>query len=98
MRNQFFYTRKGEDEKTFKDSFNVDKVIRSITMPDGSTLVLLDDIHERTTESPIIDHKKNKITGTARKRDVYQTEISLDPADAERFDNLTSVDDAKFRV
>jgi hypothetical protein len=99
MRNQFFYTRKeitgGTPENPEyterKDSFNIDAVIRSITMHDGTVLVLLNDIHERTTEQPNINVKTNKVQGTTRKRDVYQSEIYLSPEDGERLHKLTEI-------
>ena len=90
MKNQFFYTRT-DGEKSFTDSFNVTKVIRSITMEDGRTLVLLDDIHERSQDVPDIDLKTNKMKGTKRQRDTYQTEIYLSPEDAVRFEQVTSL-------
>ena len=70
MKNQFFYTRKditgGTPEapefKTYTDSFNVEKVIRSLSIEDGRTLVLLDDLHELTKEVPEINPKTNKVT------------------------------------
>ena len=105
MRNQFFYRRKEKikkvdhstTEETFdyvlrKDSFNLDKVVRSIEMHDGSVLVLLNDIHERTTESPNINTKNNKVNGMVRKRDTYQSEIYLSPEDGERFYKITATD------
>ena len=71
MQNQFFYTRKelvsGTPEnpvfKEFRDSFNINKVVRSITMEDERVLVLLDDLHERAQEVPDIDPKTNKMRG-----------------------------------
>jgi hypothetical protein len=90
MKNQFFYTRV-DGEKTFKDSFNVTKVIRTITMEDGRTLVLLDDIHERSQDVPDIDLKTNKMKGTKRQRDTYQTEIYLSPEDAARFEQIATL-------
>ena len=63
MRTQFFYTRKvtvpggpadTPDTKEVHDSFNLEHVVRSLTMTDGTVLVLLDDIHERTVEQPNI--------------------------------------------
>jgi hypothetical protein len=91
--SQFFYTRKelisGTPEnpelKEFRDSFNVNKVVRTITMEDARTLVLLDDLHERSQEIPDIDPKTGKYKGTRRQRDTFQSEIYLTPADAERF-------------
>jgi hypothetical protein len=99
MKNQFFYTRKeitgGTPEapefKTYTDSFNVNNVIRSISMEDGRTLVLLNDIHERVQEVPEIDIKTNKVRGVKRERNTYQSEIYLDPADGTRFYELTSI-------
>jgi hypothetical protein len=99
MKNQFFYTRKeisgGTPEvpeyKEFRDSFNVDKVIRSITLEDGRILVLFDDMHERAQEVPDVDPKTKKMKGMKRERNIYQTEIFLEPADAQRFFELTSI-------
>lgn len=104
MRKQFFYTRKevveqvtlaGESRepitKERNDSFNIDAVIRSIEMADGTVLVLLDDIHERTTETPNINIKSNKVTGVVRKRDVYQSEIYLSSEDGLRLKKLTEI-------
>jgi hypothetical protein len=90
MKNQFFYTRT-EGEKTFKDSLNINKVVRSITLEDGNTLVLLDDLHERSQEVPDIDPKTNKMKGTKRQRDTFQSEIYLNAEDAARFEQLTSL-------
>lgn len=105
MRQQFFYTRNetvnrvdastGEQKAVQiprKDSFNLDKVVRTIEMHDGTVLVLLNDIHERTTETPNISPKSNKVTGVIRKRDTYQSEIYLSPEDGERFYRQTAVE------
>lgn len=100
MQNQFFYTRKelvsGTPEnpefKEYRDSFNVNKAVRSITMEDGRMLVLLDDLHERVQEVPDIDPKTNKMKGVKRERNTYQSEIYLDPADALRFQKVISID------
>lgn len=90
MKNQFFYTRT-DNEKAYKDSFNISKVVRSITLEDGRTLVLLDDLHERSQDVPDVDLKTNKIKGVKRQRDTFQSEIYLDAADAARFEQLTSL-------
>lgn len=90
MKNQFFYTRT-DGEKTFKDSFNVNKVVRSLTMEDGRTLVLLDDLHERAQEVPDIDLKTNRMKGMKRQKDTFQSEIYLSPEDAVRFEQATSL-------
>lgn len=99
MTNQFFYTRKelvsGTPEnpefKEFRDSFNVNKVVRSLTMEDGRLLILLDDLHERAQMVPDVDPKTNKVKGSKRQKDTFQSEIYLDPADAKRFFDLTAI-------
>ena len=90
MTNQFFYTRKDGD-KEYTDSFNVNKVIRTVQMDEGDLLVLLDDIHERAVETPNINPKTNKMVGITRKRDVYQSEIHLHGEDIERFKKATNI-------
>ena len=99
MTNQFFYTRKelvsGTPEnpefKEYRDSFNVDKVIRTLTVDDGRLLVLMDDLHERSQEVPEIDVRTNKVKAIKRQRNTFQSEIYLDPADAIRFYEATSM-------
>lgn len=99
MKNQFFYTRReisggtpeAPEYKEFRDSFNVNKVIRSITLEDGRILVLFDDMHERAQEVPDVDPKTKKMKGMKRERNIYQTEIFLDVDDAQRFFELVSV-------
>lgn len=90
MKNQFYYTRV-EQETSFKDSFNVEKVVRTVSLEDGRTLVLLDDLHERAQEVPDIDLKTNKMKGTKRQRDTFQSEIYLNAEDAARFEKVTSL-------
>lgn len=92
MNNLFFYTRKvgggtgNGPEKNYTDSFNLNKVIRSIQMDDNELLILLDDIHERSEEVP--DVKNGKMVGKKRERNTYQTEIRLYGEDITRFNNL----------
>jgi len=106
MRTQFFYTRRevvangapsrANEEPIYayrKESFNLTSVIRSIEMSDGTVLVLLNDIHERTTETPNISVKSNKVTGMVRKRDTFQSEIYLTKEDGERFYRAAAVDE-----
>jgi hypothetical protein len=99
MKNQFFYTRKeaiqGTDPveyKEYTDSINLNKVIRSVHMNDDTLVVLLDDMHERITDVPNINVKTNKMVGTKKKVDVYQTEAYLYGEDIERFRKLTNVE------
>lgn len=88
--NQFFYKRT-EGESVFTDSFNINKVIRTIQNADGTTLVLLDDLHERSHDVPDVDIKSNKVKGVKRQRDVFQSEIILNKEDAERFYSITKI-------
>jgi len=100
IRNQFFYTRKepieGTDPQEFKeytDSINLNKVIRSVQMSDDVLVVLLDDMHERTQEVPNINPKNNKVIGTKKKTQVFQTEAYLSDNDKVRFEKLTNIED-----
>lgn len=88
MRNQFFYTRKVED-KEFRDSFNIDMVIRTVSIESGETIVLLDDLHELTKEVPEINPKTNRVTRLKKVTENVQSEIYLNKEDAERFYKLT---------
>lgn len=81
----FFYTRK-VDDKIYTDSFNLNKVIRSMQVDDNKVILVLDDIHERSENVP--DVKNGKVVGSKRERNVFQTEISLFDEDATRFNNL----------
>jgi hypothetical protein len=90
MTNQFFYTRK-EGDQVFTDSFNINKVIRTVQTGEDELLVLLDDIHERVVESPNINPKTNKMIGISRKRDVYQSEIHLHGEDIVNFKKATNI-------
>ena len=92
MRNQFFYTRRDEAGKEVRDSFNINKAIRSLSNEDGSALVLLDDLHERAQEVPDIDLRTNKVKGVKRQKNTFQSEIQLNPEDAARFFNLTNIE------
>jgi hypothetical protein len=99
MKNQFFYTRKelksGTPENPvyneFRDSFNMEKVVRSLTIEDGRVLILLDDLHERAQEVPDVDPRTNKVKGMKRQKNTFQSEIYLEPEDAQRFFELTSI-------
>lgn len=93
----FFYSRKIDipetpehpaGEKTFTDSFNLDKVIRSVQLNDNEVIVLLDDIHERSENVPDVNSKTRQVVGTKRERNVFQTEIHIFDEDAIKFNNL----------
>lgn len=99
MKNQFFYTRKelksGTPENpvynVFRDSFNINKVIRTVAIEDGRVLVLLDDLHERAQDVPDIDPRNNKVKGMKRQKNTFQSEIYLEGEDVERFYTTTSI-------
>ena len=99
MKNQFFYTRKELKSGTpdnpvynvFRDSININKVIRTVAIEDGRLLILLDDIHERAQDVPEIDPRTNKMKGVKRQRNTFQSEIYLEGEDVERFYNATSI-------
>jgi hypothetical protein len=99
MKNQFFYTRKelksGTPENPvyneFRDSFNINKVIRSVAIEDGRIMILLDDLHERAQEVPEIDPRTNKVKGVKRQKNTFQSEIYLEGEDVERFYQVTNV-------
>ena len=92
--NLFFYTRKvgggtgNGPEQNYTDSFNLNKVIRSVQVDDDKVLVLLDDTHERSEVVPDVDPKTGKTRGTKRERNTYTTEITLVGEDITRFHNL----------
>jgi hypothetical protein len=88
--NQFFYTRT-EGEKSYRDSFNINKVIRSVTMEDEKVLVLIDDLHERSQEIPDVDARTGKTKGMKRQRNTFQSEIYLSKEDGERFYQATKL-------
>ena len=96
--NQFYYTRKEPIEGTepveyaeFTDSINLDKVIRTVQTSTDTIVVLLDDMHERIREVANINPKTNKVSGTKKMTEVYQTEVYLYGEDIERFRNLTNI-------
>jgi len=99
MNKQFFYSRKeplelieGEEQqyKTFRDSFSLDLIIRSMELEDGRRIVLLNDIHERNQEVPVVN-KNRQVTGYRKEKMVVQSEIYLDKEDNERFVKLNDL-------
>ena len=90
MRNQFFFTRT-EGDKTFRDSFNINKVIRTVQLEENKLVVLLDDLHERVKEVPNISTKSNKVTGIRKQVEVFQSEVYLSGEDIERFYEQTKL-------
>lgn len=103
-KNMFFYKRVVQltpktDEaeatfKTFDDSFNIERVIRSVEVNDGKYAVILDDFHEDDVEDrtkPIIDKVKNQFKGFKTKKGVVQSEIILEAEDAVRYKQLLGI-------
>jgi hypothetical protein len=85
----FFYTR-NVDGKIYTDSFNLNKVVRSMQVEDEKVILVLDDLHERSEPVPDIDPKTGKVKGQKRERNTYQTEITLTGEDVKRFNNLAN--------
>jgi hypothetical protein len=80
------------------DSFDVERVVRSITMDDGGLLVLLDDLHERfetqpqthpKTGAPKFDKKGQMMF--ERLKNTFQSEIQLNSEDAKDFYKLVAI-------
>lgn len=98
--SQFYFTRKEESPlqiegqetkfKEFKDSFSLDIVLLSIETSTGRTVVL-NHVHERNEEIPVYN-KQGKQTAMRNQRGTYQTEISLNQEDSERFYKLTNIE------
>ena len=83
--------------ETVLDSFNLDCIIRSITVDDGRLLVLLDDLHERYENKPQV-HPKTGAPKFDRKgqmmfervKETFQSEIYLSVEEKEQFFKLTA--------
>lgn len=86
--NLFFYTREVDNGKIYTDSFNINKVVRSMQLEDNKVILVLDDIHERAEQVP--DVKNGKVVGSKRERNTFQTEITLTGEDITRFHNLAN--------
>lgn len=84
----FFYTREVDNGKIYTDSFNINKVVRSMQLEDNKVILVLDDIHERAEQVP--DIKNGKVVGSKRERNTFQTEITLTGEDITRFHNLAN--------
>jgi hypothetical protein len=82
----FFYTRE-VDGKIYTDSFNINKVVRSMQVDENKVILVLDDIHERSEQVP--DVKNGKVVGSKRERNTFQTEITLTGEDVKRFNSLS---------
>lgn len=103
MKNQFFYTvtqtvapgaptRPNEETitRSFIASFNVNKVIRSLEIEDGTMIVILDDFHEETRQGVVPNHNGKPIV--KNETTVLQSEIVLNEEDKKRFLKLTTIE------
>jgi hypothetical protein len=80
------------EDVEYKDSLNVNKIIRSVTHTDGTVIVILDDFNERVTQEPDIDLKTNKMKGYKTVRQTVQSEIVLSKEDGVRFYQLLNIE------
>lgn len=77
-----------------RNSFNIDMVIRTITLDNGNLLVLLNDLHERVQERPVIKNGKRSVI---KERNTFQSEIYLSKEDSDRFFKLTNIEQKPAR-
>lgn len=99
MKNQFIYTIlhnvgtvEVPETKESKASFNIDMVIRSMELPSGELIVILDDFHEEMVTQPDqMNTKTNRVIHGKKEQAVVQSEITLSIEDKERFFNLLSI-------
>lgn len=100
MKNQFFYTIKqqvGSDEspveKSIMASLNVDMVIRSVEIPSGELMIILNDFHQEMITLPdTINIKTNRVIQGKKEMAVVQSEITLSEEDKHRFYNQTKIE------
>lgn len=103
MKNQFVYTVKfqvpnpeieGEMlEKETKCSFNMNKVIRSMEIPNGNLIIILDDFHEdMVTQPDTVNPKTHRVIHGKKEKVIVQSEIHLSPEDKERFLKITNIE------
>ena len=104
MRNQFFYTIKrviapgapgsrANDEPieiTQWASFNMEKVIRTLELEDGTMVVLLDDFHSEFRQGMSKNQNGKDIVKTMEQ--TMQSEIVLSAEDKVRFYRVTAIE------
>jgi len=101
MKNQFFYTikqqvgtNKAPKEKSIMASLNVDMVIRSVEIPSGELVVILNDFHQEfITQPDTMNVKTNRIIHGKKELSVVQSEITLSEEDKIRFFNFTNIEE-----
>jgi|LakMenE18May11ns_1017448.scaffolds.fasta_scaffold9537345_2 hypothetical protein len=100
MRNQFFYkikhdigTAEAPEEKVITASLNVDMVIRSVELPSGELMIILNDFHQEMITLPdTVNIKTNKIIHGKKEMAVVQSEITLSEEDKVRFYQQTNIE------
>ena len=100
MKNQFFYkikhnigTIEAPEEKVINASLNIDMVIRSVELPSGELMIILNDFHEEIITQPDqMNIKTNKIIHGKKEKAIVQSEITLSADDKIRFFNQTNID------
>ena len=100
MKNQFFYTIKQQvgsdiapEEKSIMASLNVDMVIRSVEIPSGELMIILNDFHKEMITLPdSVNTKTNRIVHGKKELAVVQSEITLSVEDKERFFQQTNIE------
>jgi hypothetical protein len=97
MTNQFVYkvTHQGstpEEIVTTRASFHINKVIRSMELPDGRVIVILDDFHnEKQKVADSVNHSTKRIIKGGEEIVSVQSEIELDAEDGKNFFNILTV-------
>src|SRR5688572_21806586 len=94
MRDLFYYKREivaNGKKYTFLDSFNVNKVVRTVHQPDGTSVVLLDDGHEESTTKQVRNLKGK--TEEKREREYYFSQITISSEDRVRLQKATAIDE-----
>ena len=83
--------------KDVLDSFDVDRIIRTMETDDGRRLVLLDDLHERFETKPKVNHKgtiqfnKQGAPIMERVKDAFQSEIYLSEEEGKQLLTLIAI-------
>lgn len=100
MKNQFFYkikhnvgTAEAPEERFVNASFNIDMVIRSVEIPSGELMIILNDFHQEMITLPdTINIKTNRVIHGKKELASVQSEITLSVEDAERFFQQTNIE------
>jgi hypothetical protein len=89
MKNQFFYSYTSNDNQQLTGSFNLDMVVRTLSMEAGRSVVFLNDYYE--AYSPItVPDAKGKPKMEMRKQHMH-SQIELNAEDTIRFREVTEM-------